>query len=37
MHKKIIINSFKRQSNLELRNDFKIPEDFLKILKKTKQ
>ena len=32
MHKKIIVNSFKRQSNLELRNDFKIPEDFLKIL-----
>ena len=37
MHKKIIVNSFKRQSNLELRNDFKIPKDFLKILKKQKK
>ena len=34
MHKKTIINSFNKQSKIELRNDFEIPKDFLETLKK---
>ena len=34
MHKKTIVNSFKKQSKIELRNDFEIPKDFLETLKK---
>ena len=34
MHTKTIINSFNKQSKIELRNDFEIPKDFLETLKK---
>jgi len=34
MHQKIIVNSFKKQQNIVVRNDNRMPDDFLKKLKK---
>jgi deoxyribodipyrimidine photo-lyase len=36
MHQKIIVNSFKKQQNIVVRNDNRMPDDFLKKIKKRK-